>query len=1281
MSFTLKNFEDVWNALEQRKRVALIKDAAQMTPGLGILPVIKGLLSYQYNLRNAARQSLEKIQNELAKNLSNPEQRDAHRRALRQAAMVSGRLYQQIRPDMPFNDVSYFLKSLLGLGSHGAAFAFRALLRGMLTESQLKQFIFTVSETRRLVLVDQYLMATPEIRLKYVGIFKLVVSQLKEREPVIEFFVQRFDKGRDADPFLGNIPTHLTDPRTILETEMSSLAPNEKIKGLKALAMSMDRIPTRLLAGILEKEEVKKVRLVVYRIVEKSAVGRYGDLFPALVQRMKTTSDANEGLHAFKALAVTGREPLYELLGRVKQSSPELIHNIHMEVARMGRLTFFAAQDIALNRDKYEGEHFDINLACIQGLLQKRPERVARKMKKFQDGYSGQLKMDVNALVKTTQLLFQKERDGLEVPFRQVEKLLSDKTPESTGLFSALFQDSESSPLENMKISGGGINFQDQVLEGVDFTQVRLGTGPHRFNGTVFKNCKLGGQFLEGSSFTKCVFQDVDFSATVFDGANFDQAVFMNVQAPRADFRHCSFHGAKILECNFLGANFSDALMIHALIVRSIFSDANLTGCSFCHSRISAVSFVTANVNQADFSHVRASFVQYPAFASYLAQTRGMEDNARRFRLGFNDLPSVDREVVSDVNLMLFSEFIGCGEDRFLNQNKLSLLMAFDIFKSRQAVFFQVLPLLLHENIALPGQPPIHDKTPCGIEQYLPTDQVMQLLPEVTEDRNHTPGPSRAPRIEGLFTMGSVGSLAQTHESDIDYWVCVKEEAMTRQELQLLNKKLALLEAFAAQKFKLTITFFVVDVLKARNNDFGGSSQESSGSAQSRLLKEEFYRTMIHVAGKLPLWAVIPTPISLNYYNTLKGQVDGVTRSNRYMDLGDIHAIPVNEYFGASIWQMFKWLKSPFKSVIKMGLLENYIQSYGKEALLCNQYKDLWMNSGSSVTLAETDAYVILLEHLLKYYRSVNDAKSMGLLLTCFFLKLGIDKAGVAEQSVSRLRSMLLESCLDKWGWKMDRVVELGRFKEWPYERVQRLSNSIENHMLAKYHRVKTGFETNAQELMISREDRQALERKVDTMFREKPFKIRRKLLVSRSDHLFNRLHLKHDAKAGEKWVLYHKTRLKTGETEENLSQADTLEEIGGWLIHNSLYTSQSVLNLTPNPTQVTHDDIVKLYRAMLEFFSPVVYRDVPFEELRKAKPEPVAMFINVNFYHARKGTRVFDYCVIHVNSWGEMFYHTPKPGLVFSNLDAAKRAMLKGMGLLNFPSNTSFYFSRGIPS
>ncbi|MFQ5560300.1 MAG: hypothetical protein ACE5FU_06935, partial [Nitrospinota bacterium] len=57
---------------------------------------------------------------------------------------------------------------------------------------------------------------------------------------------------------------------------------------------------------------------------------------------------------------------------------------------------------------------------------------------------------------------------------------------------------------------------------------------------------------------------------------------------------------------------------------------------------------------------------------------------------------------------------------------------------------------------------------------------------------------------------------------------------------------------------------------KIRQDDFGGSNKESVGSSLGKVLKEEFYRTMILVCGKRTLWWIMPPGVSDQEYLELK---------------------------------------------------------------------------------------------------------------------------------------------------------------------------------------------------------------------------------------------------------------------------------------------------------------------------------------------------------------------------------------------------------------------------
>ena len=251
------------------------------------------------------------------------------------------------------------------------------------------------------------------------------------------------------------------------------------------------------------------------------------------------------------------------------------------------------------------------------------------------------------------------------------------------------------------------------------------------------------------------------------------------------------------------------------MLFRSSFGNTQLSCACFAHSQISGVSFATAHINLADFSGVKARFSRFPSYARSVIRAEGIDYNARHYQLSFNDFPPIDQTLVSEINMLIFCEFIHYGENKFLDQNKLSLLTAFDIFKPSQADFFQIVPLLIHENFNFLETGPIHSKTPCGIADFLPSNQAVNICESYIGKNKFKTRRSENPQIEGLFTMGSIGSIAQTFESDIDYWVCINEDLIESYALELLRIKLGLLEVMAWNKFKTRVTFFIVEDRKS----------------------------------------------------------------------------------------------------------------------------------------------------------------------------------------------------------------------------------------------------------------------------------------------------------------------------------------------------------------------------------------------------------------------------------------------------------------------------------
>ncbi|MCG8684261.1 MAG: pentapeptide repeat-containing protein, partial [Desulfobacterales bacterium] len=335
--------------------------------------------------------------------------------------------------------------------------------------------------------------------------------------------------------------------------------------------------------------------------MENSSLGLYPELFDAIYAQF-LNADAQEAIHAFRALAVTGNMPLYELIGMVRRQYPDLMPNIHIEIARLSRLSFFVIQDIALNKAQYQQENYDINLACVLGMIKKRPERVVKIMQAYDRKSSKGLKVDVSGFMDKTRNLLHMEKKDIESRFESVMAELSRSREKRKPMLTAMFQDPLKKKMETLRKNEPqkNIDFQDMTIENENLSGQRFSASTLFFNGATLKNCDLSASHMERAYFKESVFYNIKWSGAVIRGVNFDGAVFINVDARKTRFRDCSFQGTGFFNCNFNQADLSDAVFVGATISKTAFGNTDLRCASLSHARISGVSFATACLDQAD---------------------------------------------------------------------------------------------------------------------------------------------------------------------------------------------------------------------------------------------------------------------------------------------------------------------------------------------------------------------------------------------------------------------------------------------------------------------------------------------------------------------------------------------------------------------------------------------------------------------------------------------------------------------------------------------------------
>lgn len=1318
-------FNKDWDRADVNQQIEWLSRAVDLPVADGVKAVMAGLTSFHFSVRNKAKETLAVLQKSIISGLNAGDKE----KGLLDSALLSVHVYKNIHENLSVPDLKLYFEILLESGGRSPFYAWKLCQSKMFSIKTISNTINLLSEPCRLVLVNQYLASPPSVRREYAEQFVRILREITDQKAVLGFYASLFDMEIPADIFLENIKESLRNSYNIIVNYVNNteeLSNQERNRALKAVAMITPVINPSLLLKIITTDRSIEVRKTALKIVECAPVSTYTrltDTIIDLVSKYKLSKRATlqpsgimtnqsteviadnlkpdfaEVLEIFKA-AVSSRhkkQPHLKLLEqpftisgliqRVRKDIPELIPIILDDIASLSKFALCFIEEMAEDPTGTLFQNSDIEHALICGMIRKRPERIIKIFEAYLNHPVHSIKVSLSKLIEKISSSLTEEKGELK---RQFDQLIATATPskqkkEKTGFFKNLFGTSLEQKITRLKgaTSPTGVDFRDEIIEDVDLSSCMF-LSPGIFNGCIIRDVDLSLSTFEKCSFDNTFFYNVKLHGTSFYDSSFENSVFIDVMADSANFSQCSFAGSSFLNSNFKSANMTGAVMAGCTIVKTSFSETDLSGATFVGAQISMVSFADTKLEQTDFSGVTGKFCRFSAHTLSRAETEQADLYSRIIEIHYTDINeelfiiSQDQSLMNEIRMLIFTELIQQGKNMFVIKNRHAIIAAFDLFQPDQADLFELIPLLLHENIDLytpsarssalaklveldgvirqDGKPAgiQNSDVPHGIAGYLPSSETEKICRKYFDKRYlHKDGMIFIERpfcyIEALFTIGSIGSIAHTMGSDIDYWVCIREEIFDDDKLALLRKKLNAIEKWADDEFKTEIHFFIVDIQKARKSDFGNSDSESSGSAQGRILKEEFYRTMIHVAGKLPFWATLPVAVSKNYYHDLFIRVCPYPEKGRFIDFGDIHDIPAGEYFGASVWQMFKYLKSPFKSVLKMGLIEKYIhEKESDRLLLCNDFKKEWMNPGLAFNLTKSDPYYILLSSLVIYYKKINPKHPFAKFVqSCFFSKVGITDEKELKKSAFGLKEILIKRCMDEWGWKSKDVFRAGDFNSWPYEKIFSESVKIKQYMVQTYKQCRSIWissdPSSEKESFLTPRDRTVLGRKMIVQFSmDEKAKVETILLISKSG-LSSGLSLEYsdDSKNDQRWLLMHKWRDKKRGIEKNelLKKAGSIEEMGAWLIHNHLYMQDNYIKLLPNPTFVKSNDIKVLFKAMYDFFTNESTKEISNEALC-TKSTIDSMFISLNFTAPRDSKLITEWSAIYRNSWGEMFCH-----------------------------------------
>lgn len=424
--------------------------------------------------------------------------------------------------------------------------------------------------------------------------------------------------------------------------------------------------------------------------------------------------------------------------------------------------------------------------------------------------------------------------------------------------------------------------------------------------------------------------------------------------------------------------------------------------------------------------------------------------------------------------------------NRFMGINRSRLQRVLQALPTRQYNVLQLIPLLFDVNHPLlPGY--VSRATPHGLAAYTPDPNVLlgaQALTRSFSYRRHPAGFSG--EIQALYLMGSGGTIAQSDQSDLDIWVCHAPH-LSPGAIAELAAKCQLITDWAATQ-SCEAHFHLVNPATFSLGDRDNAlSIEDCGSTQHYLLLDEFYRTAILLGGRYPLWWLVPDYEEKHYADFTRQLLDKrFIRGLESLDLGHMARIPAGEYVGAGLWQLFKGIESPYKSVLKLLLTEVYASEHADVRCLSLDFKHAVY--ANRLNLDELDPYVMLYRRIERYLLKRGESERLELVRRCLYIKADV-RLSRRTGSLGWKRS-LMEKLVREWHWDTRQLQQMDNRHLWRVGEVTHERQQLVSELTHSYRFLSQFGRSNGVINQVNSRDLSLLGRRLYAAFERKAGKI-----------------------------------------------------------------------------------------------------------------------------------------------------------------------------------------------
>lgn len=537
-----------------------------------------------------------------------------------------------------------------------------------------------------------------------------------------------------------------------------------------------------------------------------------------------------------------------------------------------------------------------------------------------------------------------------------------------------------------------------------------------------------------------------------------------------------------------------------------------------------------------------------------------------------------------DANTGLDRKYLVDIKKRFLKLNRQRLMRMRRSIPDHQRSFTDIVTLSIHENHPiLPGY--INKEVPSGISDYTPGKVALRAAKRLAKSFTLRKRAQMRREILSIFIMGSTGTIGHSGQSDFDIWVCHRK-GLDKAALKLLQRKLTLISSWA-DTIGLEAHFFLMDEDYFRQQQSSPMDKEGAGSSQHYLLLDEFYRTAVLLAGRYPLWWMVPVEENENYQSYADVLLTKrYLRPTDWIDFGPIPHIPSNEFFGAALWQVYKGIDSPYKSVLKIALMEVYASMHPNVIPLCQDYKKLVYTEDPEAN--QIDPYLMVYRKVESYLLKKKNFDRLELIRRCFYIKVSIKVSTPPQKAAHGWRRELMTELVRQWGWEQDNLLQLDSRKNWKINRVVSERRKLVQELTNSY-KFLSGFARQHSSISrISQQDINLLGRKLYAAFERRSGKIE---FVN--PNIAPNLHeefltFQHNLSSDNitSWLLYkEKVEPQESKYHSSIKRSTSLFELVSWAYLNGLMDRFTKVQLNTGDSNYEQKELKQLCSAIIQHF------------------------------------------------------------------------------------------------